>query len=152
VDKEFENNRESTLAILQGDQFNNARQSYQSAYNNLDAETPDKKSAIRNLFETAEILTKQLVDTKNLNGYVCRKELAPLITASLSSDETESEVFSHLMESCADWVEANHLYRHGQKAEEAVEPSDETLIYIMSTGSALVRLLAQVILKKNSPH
>ena len=48
-----------------------------------------------------------------------------------------------LLDSLGDWVDALHNYRHGQADVVAVTPSEELAIYIISTGSAHARQLAQ---------
>ena len=44
--------------------------------------------------------------------------------------------------SLADWVDALHNYRHGQGVPEPVAPSEELAVYVLSSGAAFARQLA----------
>jgi len=75
VDEEFERNRYSTLLALDNPRYSSIRTAYDMAYQYLDNHPMDTKGAVRSIFESIEILVKQMVDTKNLNKWVVLKIL-----------------------------------------------------------------------------
>lgn len=142
VDQEFERNRVSVLAVLDGPRYAAVRVAFEDAYRHLDSDPRDTKAAVRSIFESLEILTKQMVDTRNLNRWIVENTLRDRCL-SIANADVERTVASGLFLSIADWVDAVHNYRHGQATEEPVAPSEEIAIHIISTGSAYVRWLTQ---------
>ena len=75
VDEEFERNRYSTLLVLDNPRYSSIRTAYDMAYQCLDNHPMDTKGAVRSIFESIEILVKQMVDTRNLNKWVVENSL-----------------------------------------------------------------------------
>ncbi|SBO11731.1 hypothetical protein VME0621_03867 [Vibrio mediterranei] len=96
------------------------------------------------MFEAIEILTKQLVKTNNLNKYILENDLKDLAIQTLAPDDVQNKVISGMFDSVALWVNALHNYRHGQAEEDPVAPSEELAVYVLSSGSAFLRLLLEV--------
>ena len=65
-------------------------------------------------------------------------------------DPVAIESISKAFEGFSSWVDAMHLYRHGQNTNEPVAPSLDYAIYIVSTGAAFLRLLAEIDRKSNN--
>lgn len=143
VDQEFERNRVSTLSILDAPRYGAVRAAFEDSFRHLDSDPRDTKAAVRSIFESLEILTKQMVETKNLNKWIIENSLKEKCLASVKDDPIAQAVTSGLFSSIADWVDALHNYRHGQATEEPVAPSEELAIQIISTGSSHIRWLAQ---------
>jgi hypothetical protein len=144
IDEEFERNRFSTLAALESAGLNSVKASFEDAYKHMDADPMDTKASVRSMFEALEILTKQLVKTKNLNKWVLENSLKELAKKHLASDQTEADVISEMFEGFGQWVNSIHKYRHGQKEIECVQPSEDLTIYILSSGTSFLRFLLKL--------
>ncbi|WP_454441795.1 hypothetical protein [Vibrio bathopelagicus] len=144
VDEEFERNRASTLIALNNPDHLGVKAAYEDAYRHMDSTPPDTKASARSIFEAIEIITKLLVKTNNLNKYILENDLQNLALKALAPDDTQKEVISGMFNGMGLWVNAMHKYRHGQAKEEAVAPSEELAVYMLSTGSAFLRLLLEV--------
>jgi hypothetical protein len=143
VDQEFERNRASALSILDSPRYGAVRAAFEDAYRHLDSDPRDTKAAVRSIFESLEILTKLMVETKNLNRWIVENTLKERCLSLVQEGPIASAVVGGLFSSIADWVDALHYYRHGQAGEEPVSPTEEVAIHIISTGSANIRWLAQ---------
>lgn len=122
------------------------KSAFDDAYRHLDSNPPDTKAAVRSIFESIEILVKQMVTTKNLNKWVVENTLKEKCL-SLFTDDVSIQVVTGLFDSMSRWVDSIHYYRHGQPALEPVAPSEEIAIHIISTGSSYLRLLIQLDLR-----
>lgn len=144
VDEEFERNRFSTLSILDDPKYNATKAAYEDAYRHMDNNPMDTKAAVRSMFESIEILVRQMVETKNLNKWVVENTLKEKCLSLYEEDETALNVTSRLFDGFASWVDALHNYRHGQASEEPVAPSEGIAIYVLSSGSSFLRWLAEI--------
>jgi hypothetical protein len=143
VDEEFERNRAATLAAIELPQFGAVRSAFEDAYHHLNSERKDTKAAVRSIFEALEVLIKLAVPgTQRLNKNVCIQQLRSACLAVCGGDTVEQEVLADLFASLGYWVDAVHRYRHGQLAHEPVAPSEETAIFILSTGTTFLRQIA----------
>ncbi len=148
VDAEFEHARASTLAVLGHSEFSNARVAFEDAFRHLDSSPRDTKAAVRSIFESAEILAKQICpEAQNLNTKMIGVRLKPLVLQAYPGDATENRVWEGLLSGMSEWVTALHNYRHGQAADEPVAPSVELAVFVLSSGCTYVRGLADVALK-----
>lgn len=144
VDEEFERNRFSTLSVLDNPRYNAIRAAYDMAYQYLDNDPIDTKAAVRSIFESIEILTKQMVSTKNLNKWIVENTLKEKCLGVYAKDETAKKVISQMFDGFAQWVDALHDYRHGQPNIEPVAPPLNVAIYIISTGTSFLRWLIEI--------
>lgn len=143
VDEEFERGRVGTIAALDKPVFAGAAAAFEQAHQHIDAQPPNTKDAVRSMFEAVEILVRQIVPkAKNLSRFVVEKELRGACLAVAPQDATEQKVRAGMFDSLADWVDALHNYRHGQGVPEPVEPSEELAVYVLSSGAAFARQLA----------
>jgi len=143
VDQEFEHNRAATLSVLDSPRYGAVRAAFEDSYRHLDNDPRDTKAAVRSIFESLEILTKQMVETKNLNRWIVENTLKEKCLSLVKEGPIALAVTDGLFSSIADWVDALHNYRHGQATEEPISPTDELAIHIISSGSAHIRWLAQ---------
>lgn len=143
VDEEFEVARMATLAGLSHPSLGAARSAYEDAFRHLDARPADTKAALRSMFEALEILAKQVSNYEKLNAAVCKKSLKDRATNVLGGDAVQRRVLAGLFDAFAQWVDAMHSYRHGQP-DNFERPTEEFTVFALSTGSAYLRLLAQV--------
>lgn len=144
VDEEFERNRFSTLSILDDPKYNATKAAYEDAYRHMDNNPMDTKAAVRSMFESIEILVRQMIETRNLNKWVVENSLKEKCLMLYKEDETAYKVTCELFEGFAHWVDALHNYRHGQDSEEPVAPSEGVSIYVLSSGSSFLRWLAEI--------
>lgn len=150
VDQEFERSRVSTLSVLDNPRYTGVRAAFDDAYRHLDRDSWDTKASVRSMFESIEILVKQMIETKNLNKWCVENTLRDKCLSLYSSNPVAKTVVSGLFEAMARWVDTLHNYRHGQVAEEPIDPDEQVTIHIISTGSSYLRWLAQMdtLLKK----
>jgi len=150
VDEEFERNRFSTLSALDSPRYNASRDAYDMAYKYIDSDPIDTKGAVRSIFESIEILVKQMVDTKNLNKWIVENTLKDKCLEAYANDDTARKVISKMFDGFAQWVAAIHNYRHGQPDTEPVAPPVNVAVYIISSGTSFLRWLIEInnVLKK----
>jgi hypothetical protein len=143
VDEEFERNRVSAIGSLTASKYAAVATSLESAFSKLDTDPMDTKTAIRDTFEALETLAKLLTNSnKNLDEKMVKKELRDLLRKVPEYTEPSGgSTISKFIESLADWVNAAHPYRHGQKTEKLVTPSMASAILFLSTGAAYIRWL-----------
>jgi len=144
VDEEFERNRFSTLTALQDPEYKACRAAYEVAYKYLDADPIDTKGAVRSIFESIEILVKQMVKTQNLNKWIVENTLKSKCLKVYEADITANNVATKMFDGFAQWVDSVHNYRHGQVGIEPVSPPDTLAIYIISSGTAFLRWLVSL--------
>jgi FtsZ-binding cell division protein ZapB len=144
IDEEFERNRYATLSVLDGTAYSGVRAAYEDAYRYMDNNPMDTKAAVRSIFESLEILVKQMVETKNLNKWIVENTLKEKSLALYTEDETARKVVSQLFDGFAHWVDGLHNYRHGQVSDEPVAPTEDMAIYVLSSGSSLLRWLIEI--------
>ena len=144
VDEEFERNRISTLSLLEDPKYSSSRAAYEDAYRYMDARPPDTKAAVRSMFESLEIIVKQMVDTRNLNKWIVENTLKEKCIKLYENDETALKTVSELFDGFAQWVNALHNYRHGQTSDEPVAPSESVAIYVLSSGTSFLRWLVDI--------
>jgi hypothetical protein len=143
VDEEFERNRAACMAAVELPQLGAVRAAFEDAYRHLDADPQDTKAAARSMFESLEIIAKLIVPTADrLTRNLCVQKLKEACLAVAPQDTTEQAVLGNLFSSLGYWVEAVHDYRHGQRAQEEVAPSEEAAVLIISGGTAFLRQLA----------
>ncbi len=144
VDEEFERNRFSTLITLDDKNYTSVKAAYEDAYRHFDNDPTDTKAAVRSMFESVEILVKQIVTAKNLNKWVVENPLKQKCIDLYKSDKTAEKVVSKLFDGFGRWVDGLHFYRHGQAEDAPVAPSEDIAIYILSSGSAYLRWLVGI--------
>jgi hypothetical protein len=147
VDEVFEGVRAATLATLNAPVLAVARGCYEAAFQYLDRHPPDTKAAVRSMFEALEIVAKQLNPAaRNLHENLCRNQLREQYIAGNAGDAVEQRVWEGMFEGMARWVNAMHEYRHGQ-VDNITPPTEEFAVYVLSSGSAYLRLVAQTALR-----
>jgi len=144
VDQEFEQSRVSVVRGLDRPRYAGVRAAFEDAHRHLDAQPPDTKASVRSMFEALEILAKLIVPgSKRLSRQLVTEKLQSDATWLLP-DAIEVKALEKIFEGIADWVDAMHIYRHGQATENPVAPSLDYAVYALSTGAAALRLFLQV--------
>lgn len=144
VDKEFESNRVSTLRCLEESRYSGTRQAFEHAFEELDATPPHTKDAIRSIFESLEILVKQMVETQRLNKNVVQNSLKKIALEAYKDDQIAQNSVGKVFMGFGEWVDAIHNYRHGQVVPEPKDPPIEFAIYILSSGASFLRWLVEI--------
>ena len=143
-DEEFERNRVATIARLSDQPA--VREAFTKAYAFLDQDKPDPSSAIRAVFESIEILYKHIINAEGkerLNSHGVQKHLKSIFQKTLGKKKVEITATEHMLDGLCDWIDAGHMYRHGQKIEELEEPSIEYAVLFISQGASYLRFLLQ---------
>lgn len=140
VDVEFQNSVSSTIAGLSDPRHAAVRHAVDSAISKISNLRPDRKGALRDVFEAFEILLKVEFGNKvpRLNKNVIIQVLKPVMLDGLT-DETEKKAVECLCGGIVNWVDACHFYRHGQEAHEPTDPSLLTIVLIVSQGLSFIR-------------
>jgi hypothetical protein len=142
-DEEYERSRMATVAGLASQPA--VLEAFEKSYSFLDLEAPDTSSSIRAIFESLEILYKHITNSEGrerLNSHGIQSKIKPLIQNGLSENPTELKATDHMLDGVCDWIEAGHMYRHGQKVDETEAPSLEYTIMYISQGASYLRFLA----------
>ena len=150
VDREFEVNRALTIKCLGDKKFAAVVETFEDSYKKLDSSPPDTKGAIRSIFESVEILYKLTIDAQGkdrLSSKGIQSNIKPLLS-KLYTDDTVIICSEHIMDSLCDWIDAGHMYRHGQKVEELVPPPIDVAVNIISMGATYIRWLVSLTVKE----
>lgn len=145
VDKEFVRNRESALKALGQTRYAAVADALNHSFEKLEQQIPDNKGAVRDCFESAETLTKLLLNTgEGLDAGFVNKRIVPLCERVYNGDAAARMTACRLAAGFADWVNAAHPFRHGQKTEEPTVLPDDLAVALISQGASFVRLLVDV--------
>ncbi|MBI5184651.1 MAG: hypothetical protein HZA01_02860, partial [Nitrospinae bacterium] len=120
------------------------RTAFEHAFEELDATQPHTKDAVRSIFESLEILVKQMVDTQNLNEWIVKNSLKDKALNAYGNDPAAKDSIGKMFDGFAQWVNSIHNYRHGQEGPEPVAPSIEFAVYALSSGAAFLRWLVDM--------
>jgi hypothetical protein len=119
VDEEFVRNRVSVLRGLEAQRYAAVREAFESAHAYLGAQPPDTKACVRSMFEALEILARLMEPgSQRLNRQLVLDKLKVSATWLLA-DAIEVRALDKIFDGIADWVDAMHIYRHGQATEES---------------------------------
>lgn len=147
VDEEFERNRLSALACLESSRYAAVAHEFKKSHSKLDTNPPETKEAVRACFEAIEILYKLITNApekSRLNSNGVRDKIKPMAENNYSEDPTALKVAEHLLDGLCDWIDACHMYRHGQKVEEPNNPPIELAVQMISTGAGYLRWLVEI--------
>ena len=146
IDEEFERNRSSLIAGLGTRPA--VKEAFERSYSFLDQDPPDTASAVRSIFEALEILYKHIIVSEGkdrLNSQGVQKKLKPKLKQSLVSNQVESEAADHLLDGLCDWIDAGHMYRHGQRVKEPLRPTLDFAVLFISQGASYIRYLLPLV-------
>lgn len=147
VDEEFERNRVSALSCLEEPKYAAVRNEFEKAHSKLDSDPVETKEAIKAIFEAVEILYKLIINAKGkdrLNGAGVRDKIKPIAQTIYFDDPTAIKAADLLLDGLCDWIEACHMYRHGQKVEEPNDPPIGLAVQIVSSGASYLRWLVEI--------
>lgn len=143
-DEEFERNRVATISGLSA--YPSVRNAFEKAHLFLDQDTPDTASAVRAAFESIEILYKHLINAgakERLNSHGVKNILKPKVQKKLANQPVELKATEHMLDGFCDWIDAGHMYRHGQKTDVTETPTIDFTVMFLSQGAGYLRFLLQ---------
>jgi hypothetical protein len=142
VDKEFQRNRQATVAGLQVPRYANCLAAFERISDELASQPPNGKEAWRAVFAAVEGLFRLMFQSAiQLNAGAVEANLAGLIQRLYGSDAVALRAASKQLASFKDWVDASHFYRHEQGREEPVQPPIDLAVLAISNGTAFLRWL-----------
>lgn len=145
VDEEFERNRFSTLTCLTPKKYAAVRNAFEDCYRHLDSRPVDTKAAVRANFEALEILFKQMVQANGpkdrLNSHGVISKLKPMVEIFYQENDPAQRSAGHILPGFLDWIDAAHIYRHGQATEEPAPPPIDLAVHLISMGTSFLRWL-----------
>lgn len=144
VDEEFERNRISLLSCLQDDKYTGVKAAFEDAHRHLDSTQPDTKASVRSMFESLEILVRQMVNASNLNKWVAENKLKQLAQEAYKNDPTAVKVVESVFDGFGKWIDGMHNYRHGQGLPDPVAPSVGFAVFVLSSGASYLRWLVEI--------
>jgi hypothetical protein len=106
--------------------------------------SPNGKGAIRVTFAAVEGLFKLIVPKAARLGAAELDDLAPLLDRQYKADATALRSSNKMLRSLKEWVDAAHFYRHEQGTEQIAQPPQSLAVYLVSTGAAHLRWLAEL--------
>lgn len=144
VDEEFERSRISLLRCLQNGRYLGIKTAFEDAHRHLDSSPPDTKAAVRSMFESLEILVKQMVHTNNLNKWAAENSLKELAKETYKNDPIAIKVVDSIFDGFGKWIDGIHNYRHGQALPEPVAPPIGFAVFVLSSGASYLRWLVEI--------
>jgi hypothetical protein len=142
VDKEFQRNRQATVAGLQTPRYANSLAAFERISNELSSDPPNGKDAWRAAFLAVEGLFRLMFSSANqLNAGAVETNLAPVVQRLYSADPVALRAASKQLASFKDWVDASHNYRHEPGSEDPVQPPIDLAVLAISNGTSFLRWL-----------
>ena len=142
VDKEFQRNRQSTVAGLQMPRYANSLVAFSRVSDELASHPPNGKDAWRAVFSSVEGLFRLMFPSATqLTAGAVENDLSGLIQKLYGTDPAALRAANKQLASFKDWVDASHNYRHEPGSEEPVQPPIDLAILAISTGTAFLRWL-----------
>ena len=149
LDEEFARGRAATIAALQAPRYSNALDGFTRGMAALAGAPPDGKGAIRSVFAALEGLFRLMVPEAPRLAADQLQALCAHLNCIFADDATALRSSTKMLNSLKDWTDAAHFYRHEEGAEEVAQPPLTLAVYLVSTGAAHLRWLAEVDAKLN---
>jgi hypothetical protein len=150
-DKEFSHAVAATIAVLQSQKYANVLDAFQRGQQALSEVPPNGKAAIRGVFNAAEGLFRMMFPAPRLTVQFVEQHLRLLVQTIYSSDPAAVGASAKLISSFNDWIDAAHFYRHEDgKPDSVAQPPLGLAIYVISTGAAHLRWLAELDLQRTT--
>ena len=145
VDKEFQRNRQATVAGLQMPRYANSLAAFERISDELAAQPPNGKEAWRAVFTSVEGLFKLMFPSApQLNAAAVDANLMSLVQKLYQGDAVAQRAANKQVAAFKDWVDASHNYRHEAGSEEPVQPPIDLGVLAISNGAAFLRWLVSL--------
>jgi hypothetical protein len=144
VDEELEVNRASTLAALSEPRFAEARRDFEAAYRHL--RHGSGKEALRMMFPAVEVAAKVLFPGRfaGLAANEVDRHILPALDRGYAGNQPAITAGRLLLGGMKSWINASHLYRHGQEQQEPAEPPIDFVIAHLSAGATYLRWMIEL--------
>ncbi len=143
-DVEFEQNRATTIASLQGARYRAALTAFEGGMAALTKAPPDGKAAIRGTFAAAEGLFRLMFEKSPRLTASEAQKLEPLLQRVHAQDNVAMGAASKLLNAFKDWIDAAHFYRHEPGQQDPVQPPLMLAVQMVSVGASFIRWLAEL--------
>jgi hypothetical protein len=145
VDKEFQRNRQATVAGLQMPRYANSLAAFERISDELASQPPNGKDAWRAVFAAGEGLFRLMFPSATqLNAGAVETNLTPVVQRLYGSDVVALRAAIKQLASFKDWVDASHNYRHEPGSEEPVQPPIDLAVLAISNGTSFLRWLIAI--------
>lgn len=147
MDQEFIANVQATLAGLDHASHAAVRREFEKARDLLVNVKPDTKGAVKAVYDSAEILTKNICEknrVKRLGPKAINESLKPIVRALYDGDDPARRSAEQFLDSFAKWTDAAQQYRHGQEGEVPANPPFELAVALFSAGATYIRFLIEL--------
>jgi hypothetical protein len=145
VDKEFQRNRQATVAGLQTPRYANSLAAFERISDELAAQPPNGKEAWRAVFTSVEGLFKLMFPSaQRLNAGAVKGNLKSVVQKLYLGDNVAQQAADKQVAAFEDWVDASHNYRHEAGSEEPVQPPIDLAVLAISNGTAFLRWLIAI--------
>jgi hypothetical protein len=145
VDKEFQRNRQATVAGLQIPRYPNSLAAFERISDELASRPPNGKDAWRAVFAAVEGLFRLMFPSApQLNAAAVEANLTPLVQGLYQGDAVARRAANKLVAAFKDWVDASHNYRHEAGSEEPVQPPIDLAVLAISNGTSFLRWLVSL--------
>lgn len=144
VDDEFSRSTSTLLRGLTDPRLSAVRAEVEKALDDLGGREVDFKDAVRAMFEALEIYAKLSVKTctvKRLNRNIVMEHIVRTIQSKPGYTGPSAEAAIHMGEGLVDWLDACHIYRHGQGVNEPSPPPPDLAVALVSAGATYLRWL-----------
>jgi hypothetical protein len=144
-DREFTHATATAISILQPSRYANSLDAFNRALAALAEAPPDGKGGIRATFTAIEgLFTLMFPDVHRLAAGEASR-LRTLIEQAHKGDRRAQETSDKMLQSLRGWIDAAHCYRHEEgKPDTVAQPPLTLAVYLISTGAAHLRWLAEL--------
>jgi hypothetical protein len=148
-DHEFARAIAAAISALQPQRYANSLDAFEKGLAALRDASPDGKGGIRGTFTAIEgLFALMFPEVQRLaSGEVSR--LRPSIERAYPGDRGAQEAGKEILRALGDWIDAAHHYRQG-KPDTIAQPPLTLAVYLVSTGAAHLRWLAELDALMNS--
>ncbi len=144
IDEAFSRSRASAVAAISGARHANALGEFEKGMAALAQAPPDGKGAIRGVFSAVECIFRLVLPRAPRLSAAELEGLSPLLDKLYANENTARRASAKMLGSMAEWVDAAHFYRHEEGAEEVAQPPLHLTVYLVSSGTAHLRWLAEL--------
>ena len=149
IDPAFTVARTAAVQGLADRRYLDAREHFETAHAALDELPAATNRAIREVYMANEEIFKLVCpDATNLDPGEINKRLVPIVANLLQGPEKDA--VNGMLRAASDYATASHQYRHAQGQPELPPASMETTTLMIGTGTALLRWLIWLDVKRRA--
>ncbi len=143
VDEHFSAERQAIILGLSASRYRAVRTAIEDCFRHFEGQPQDLKAAYRSIFEAVEILIKIMFPKESsLNSAAIKNSITPAVNRFYSDDPIAVRFSAQMVQALEAWVNAVHVYRHGQKSHEPISAPIELATAALSSGVSFIRWLA----------